>query len=101
MLLVLSTKVGSELFPYCGELFGENVTLTGEAKENGNQLSWVTIAENDIVDYEIQRSKNITDFVTIGTVKANGSSSYEFLDASPFLGKNPLSVKIDSAGWCL
>ncbi len=90
----LSTKVRSELFPYCGDLFGENVTLTGGAKQDGNHLSWTVTAENDIADYEIQRSTNITDYVTIGKIPAIGSNEYSYLDASPLFGNNRYRLKV-------
>lgn len=91
----LSTTDVGELFPYCGDLFGKNVTLTGEAKQDGNYLTWVPTLENNIVDYEIQRSDNITDFVTIGSVKANSSNLYNFKDKSPFLGNNRYRLKLN------
>jgi photosystem II stability/assembly factor-like uncharacterized protein len=58
--------------------------------EKGVLVSWATLFENGSDKFEIQRSHNGRDFVSIGVHKAAGNSNtkqhYEFLDASPLQG---------------
>jgi hypothetical protein len=52
-----------------------------------NELEWVTYSETNNDKFIIQRSQNAVDFIDIGTVKGNGTTSvsnlYIFLDNTP------------------
>ena len=62
-------------------------------KQNEKALvSWQTAHEENSKLFEVERSLNGTTFTTIGSVAAKGNStsltSYTFVDASPWQGKN-------------
>lgn len=52
-----------------------------------NELEWITYSETNNDKFIIQRSQNAVDFIDIGTVKGNGTTSmtnfYVFLDKTP------------------
>jgi hypothetical protein len=52
------------------------------ARDNGNNilLSWSTANEVNNKNFEIQRSLNGTDFITIGSVNPNSAYKYNFTD---------------------
>ena len=60
-------------------------------------LSWETTEETNNESFEIQRSANAIDFVTIGQLKGNGTTnvekSYKFTDISPINGLNYYRLK--------
>lgn len=61
--------------------------------DNGNaRLEWVTASEFNNERFEIERSTNAVNWVKIGSVVGNGTSSevnkYTFMDESPNLGGN-------------
>ena len=62
------------------------LTFTGIALPNGNKLAWETIAERNNKQFEIQKSTDITNWETIGTVAGAGTSetikSYSFVDTN-------------------
>ncbi len=62
------------------------LTFTGIALPNGNKLVWETIAERNNKQFEIQKSIDVTNWETIGTVAGAGTSdiinSYSFVDAN-------------------
>jgi glucose/arabinose dehydrogenase len=89
----LSTKDIVEIFPNCGEPFGEEIILSGEAKAEKNILSWSNLNEQEIREYEIQRSVNNTDFITIGKVENSNSLDYLYDDNSPLWGTNRYRIK--------
>ncbi len=95
----LSTVIEQEIFPYCGDPIVEfNNTLTGIAKENGNQLSWQTQNEVNLSHFEIQRSAGSNAFVAIGQVDAN-PNNYAFFDTNPIQGINSYRIKaVDENG---
>ncbi len=59
---------------------------------------WTSLSEINIKEYEIQRSLNGLDFITIGVQNAlnNGAPSinYSFLDTHPFSGNNFYRIKV-------
>ena len=69
----------------------------GKSIENVNQLSWSTSVETNTNNFEIERSENGRDFISIGTQKAIGNSSvtqnYSFIDAN-INGKATLSYRL-------
>ena len=88
----LSTKDIVEIYPDCGEAFGADITLTGEAKFDKNILIWTNINEQDIREYQIQRSENNTDFIAIGTIDNNHTQEYTFEDNNPLWGINKYRI---------
>jgi hypothetical protein len=68
------------------------------ATENGVEVNWSTILETNLSSYEVQRSTNSKDFVTIGKITPKGSQSvavlYSFEDKNPVNGKNTYRLKM-------
>lgn len=72
-------------------------------KQNGIELKWSTLSESNNDHFQILRSRNASDFISIGKVKAdkNGSSSrqYAYKDENPLLGKNYYKLmQVDANG---
>ena len=62
---------------------------------NRVDLDWQTSAETNVSHYDIERSINGIDFVSIGVVNVRGSnSSYVFPDLLPYQGRNFYRLKI-------
>ncbi|MDQ6480253.1 T9SS type A sorting domain-containing protein [Dyadobacter sp. LHD-138] len=64
----------------------------GDLLDNAISLSWATTEESGSSHFDIQRSGDLQEFMTIGKVMAKGSSTtklnYNFLDTSPTQGNN-------------
>jgi uncharacterized repeat protein (TIGR01451 family) len=77
------------------------VTLTSfQAAEDGYLVNvmWATSIEEHVKQFEVLRSNNGTDFITIGTVKP-GKNSYLFIDKQPVKGYNYYRLKsVDADG---
>jgi len=62
----------------------ELTSFTASVIENKITLSWKTATETNNAGFEIQRSKNNKDFVSVGYAKGNGSTtqsqSYSYID---------------------
>ncbi len=71
--------------------------FNGKNIENANQLNWSTSVETNTNNFEIERSENGRDFISIGKQKAMGNSSitqnYSFIDAN-INGKSTLSYRL-------
>jgi Secretion system C-terminal sorting domain len=67
-----------------GLLPNEKISLTAASKLNTVLLSWVSANETDIRSYELQKSTNQTDWLTIKTESAKGTTTnttpYSFTD---------------------
>jgi hypothetical protein len=65
----------------------ELVSFSGESGQFGNQLSWETAWEANVIKYEIQRSVNESSFATVGIVMSKGDSdqghTYKWFDNHP------------------
>ena len=66
-------------------------------------LDWTTSKEINNSHFDIERSSNGTNFLTIGKVEGNGSSSvnqsYQFIDPNPINGINYYRLKqVDKDG---
>jgi Secretion system C-terminal sorting domain len=63
-----------------------------------SDLAWETANERNVSRFEVERSKNGTDFNKIGVVKAVGNSTklqqYAFVDATPINGTNYYRLKM-------
>jgi uncharacterized repeat protein (TIGR01451 family) len=77
------------------------VTLTSfMAAEDGDvvNVTWATSIEEHVKQFEVLRSSNGTDFITIGTVKP-GKHSYRFTDKQPLKGYNYYRLRsVDADG---
>lgn len=62
-----------------------------------NNLTWTTTNEINFSKFEIERSTNGINYVSIGSVKAIGNSAskqnYRFMDANPAKGNNYYRIK--------
>lgn len=56
------------------------LSFTGQHNGNSNLLKWTVANEQNLEYYELQRSLNGVDFVSVGDVTATGSSSYGYND---------------------
>lgn len=56
------------------------ISFSGTAKENELQLRWRVANEEQLYEYEIQKSIDGASFITIGSVAAKGQSEYHFTD---------------------
>lgn len=74
-------------------LLSFEVTKTNSA----NRLQWTTTQEVNTSSFEIERSADGKNFVTLGSVDASnvaGNHSYAFKDNSPLIGKNFYRLKM-------
>jgi hypothetical protein len=69
--------------------------LSFQAAQSGNavNVTWKTTSEINAQQFEVQRSANGTNFVTIGTVHA-GETSYQYKDNEPLEGYNYYRLKM-------
>jgi hypothetical protein len=54
--------------------------------ESGIQLVWNVAGERDVVSYQVERSTNGRDFIKLGEIAANNSTTYSFIDKQPANG---------------
>jgi Secretion system C-terminal sorting domain len=73
-------------------LSADMTTFTAKAVNTTTVLNWSTASEKDNAGFTIERSANGTNFVAIGEVKGNGTttsvSNYTFTDVAPLTGLN-------------
>lgn len=73
------------------------LSFTGKSKDRSIELQWQTATETNTGHFEIERSKNGSDFYKIGTVASAGNStvtkSYNFTDAMPLTDANYYRLK--------
>ncbi len=63
--------------------------FTATKQTTSVSLAWVTANESNNTYFTIERSADGVTYTTIGTLRSNGQSNYEFIDNSPNLnGKN-------------
>lgn len=67
-----------------------------EAAKDGSgiKLSWTSATEAGVAVYEVQRSTDGVNFVTIGTVKAESKRTYSYVDALPTASNNFYRLRI-------
>jgi hypothetical protein len=70
-------------------------SITANKQGNNNQINFTTLTEVNIKNYQIERSSNAKDFVTINSLTANNknSGSYAVIDTNPLSGNNYYRVK--------
>jgi hypothetical protein len=84
-LLASAVVLPIELLRFDGKAEGENVLL-----------HWATALEENVQNFDIERSENGLDFRKIGTASPKGSNSnYAFLDKNPFGKNNYYRLKIN------
>ncbi len=73
------------------------LSFTGTRKDGINNLVWKTANESNLTNYEVQRSTNGQEFITIATQKANNgiAQSYTYDDKIEFAGKLYYRIKIN------
>ena len=61
-------------------------TFAGTLENNESNLTWTVWGEKGISNYEVLRSTNSIDFVSVGKVAANNSKNYHLIDNVAGLG---------------
>ncbi|MDF2188842.1 hypothetical protein [Paraflavitalea sp. CAU 1676] len=71
------------------------VSFTGRIKDGKSYLNWKTAEEENNSHFEVQKSANGADYVTIGKVQPKGgvTNSYDFTDEAPGAGINYYRIK--------
>jgi hypothetical protein len=91
--LDLKDLPGSLYALYVGTLLPVKITdFTLNAEDKGIEIEWVAREEYNVLEYQIQRSREGTHFETVGAVPAQEKAifvkDYNFVDASPKTGDN-------------
>lgn len=75
------------------------LTLFQAAEESGAvNVKWATSIEEHVKQFEVMRSSNGTDFITLGTVQS-GKGAYLFTDKQPLKGYNYYRLRsVDADG---
>ncbi|WP_153797328.1 beta strand repeat-containing protein [Foetidibacter luteolus] len=84
-----------------GVLAVKLVSFEAQQKNSSALLSWKTVEETGTESFELQRSADIRNWVTISnqTSKSGHSfNSYNFIDKEPLQGRNYYRVVIDNEG---
>ncbi len=83
----------------CTTLSVNFISISANRNSNAVLVNWKVAAEQDILRYEIERSADGRSFSNAGTVTANGSSSYSWLDGSALQQSSYYRIKsIDRRG---
>jgi hypothetical protein len=74
------------------------LSFKGNAYKGFNQLLWETADENDLVNYELQRSSDGSQFETISNIAAQHKSSnnYQYNDSILFTGNVYYRLKMNT-----
>ena len=89
------------------ELVGYSLPLklgdfTANRQSSGIQLNWETITEQNTSHFEIERSADGINFVSIGVVSASGNSTdkkyYSYTDRQPLAATNFYRLKLTDLG---
>lgn len=62
--------------------------LNAYKEDNSINVNWQVYSDDNVIRYEIQRSIDGKNFVTIGELSANNAGDYAYSDNSPVLGNN-------------
>lgn len=77
-------------------------SLQAAQKSTGIQLDWLAYNEQNIEQYEVERSSNGTSFSSIGQVPATGNgrltARYSYTDAVPLTGTNYYRIRVVEKG---
>jgi pectin methylesterase-like acyl-CoA thioesterase len=72
------------------------LSFTGSYTGNATILDWRQVNAESTEKYQVERSTNGIDFITLGTVIANGGVNYEFADVKPAEGTNYYRLRVYS-----
>ena len=90
----LQTQLSQNIYPYCGPEFVEATDLEASPSDQTVALTWSTKEEFELSSYLVQRSPDLFNFSTIGSLAPQGSGSdYQFIDQAPLQGKAIYRVK--------
>ena len=71
--------------------------FTAKKVNNDIQLAWVTQTEKNVARFEVERSADAQNFISIGTKSAKGNSNvalfYDLMDTRPLSGNNYYRLK--------
>lgn len=85
------------IFKNSGTLLTQVPDIKAYEDNQGVQVEWSTVSDNNLDSCIIQKSLNTLEFTTLGAVKvktrANTLSAYNWLDASPGLGDNYYRIR--------
>ena len=62
--------------------------FTANKQNNGVLLSWKTMSETNVKDFQIHKAGDDGSYVKLGEVAAKGSGEYTFFDSQPYVGLN-------------
>ncbi len=91
-----SAAAWSNLSPQGAPLPVKLGNITAFQKQGGVQLDWTAYSEENLLNYEIERSSDGAKFITIGNISARNSTEvtkYGFLDVTPASGINFYRLK--------
>lgn len=75
------------------------VGLSAFRVAKGIQLQWKVAYEDDVKEYQVERSDNGAQFQTVTTTLAQNVNVYNWLDGAPLSGKNYYRIKaVDNDG---
>ena len=77
----------------CTVLSVNFISISANRNSDAVLVNWKVAAEQDILRYEIERSTDGRSFSQMGTVTANGSSSYNWLDVSALVHSSYYRIK--------
>ncbi|MDX2046804.1 MAG: T9SS type A sorting domain-containing protein [Chitinophagaceae bacterium] len=93
----LSDYVVLEFYSRCDILLpADFLKLTGNADGKNVYLQWETYDERETAGYDVEKSVTGSNWQKIGEQNAKGSrgkNTYDFIDKSPFPGKNLYRIK--------
>ncbi len=85
----LATKIDNIVFSDNPNILPVNLKyFTAGIKTNQASISWQTLTETNNSHFEVLRSTNGVDFISIKTVKSQGAATYSIIDPSPSNGVN-------------
>lgn len=94
----LPNSIIAELSNNCSPLPVKLAKFKGDLLDDVITLSWSTTAESRSSHFDIQRSDDRMEFMTIGRMIAKGNSetklNYNYLDISPVIGNNYYRLKL-------
>jgi hypothetical protein len=67
--------------------------MTANLQNGQTKVTWKVITESGVARYVVERSVDGVQFKEVGTVSANGSTSYNWIDVNPASGNNYYRIK--------
>ena len=82
------------VFPACEEPAPMGTDIIAEGFADRIELAWSDDVNEEVAEYEIQRTTDFFHFETLGYVSAGNGVDYGFVDSFPKLGINIYRIKI-------